>query len=249
MDDRRAICVPLGSGAPLVEATFLARPNRFMVEALLDGEIVQAHLADRGRLKETLVPEARLLLARHNGVDRKTAFQAVVAYRGTTLVSLDTHLPNRLIEAALRARALPQFETFSEVRREVKLGASRFDFQLSDGSCRCTVEVKSAGLVVDGVGLFPDAPTERGRRHLQELGTLVQAGERAAVLFVVQGGDCHAMMVYTAIDPLFDQALRQAAARGVEVYAYACPLTHTGIMLGARVPVLGIGDCAAEVGH
>jgi sugar fermentation stimulation protein A len=220
-----------------------------MVEALLAGEIVQAHLADRGRLKETLVPEARLLLARRNGTGRKTMFQAVAAYRGCTLVSLDTHLPNRLIEAALRARALPQFETFSTIRREVKIGASRFDFQLSDGSSRCTVEVRSAGLIVDGVGLFPDAPTVRGRRHLQELAALVQASERAAVLFVVQGGDAHTMTVHTTIDPLFDAALREAAARGVEVYAYACPLTPAGIMFGAQVPVVGISDCAAEIGH
>jgi sugar fermentation stimulation protein A len=252
------IRIPLGSGGELVEATFLARPNRFLVEALLDrgaaggegGAVVAAHLADRGRLKETLVPGARLLLARRAGAGRKTAYQAVAAYRGGSpaardramLVSLDTHLPNRLIEAALRMAALPQFDGYASLRREVRVGASRFDFQLSDGARRCTIEVKSAGLVLDGIGLFPDAPTERGRRHLRELAALARVGERVAVVFVVQGGDARAVRVDTAIDAPFAQELRLAAAAGVEIYGYACPLSPTGIALGDAVPVLEIRD-------
>jgi sugar fermentation stimulation protein A len=232
------ITVPLGFGKPLVEATFVARPNRFLIEALLDGQNVQAHLADRGRLKETLVPGVRLLLAHNTGAGRKTAFQAVAAYRGATLASLDTQLPNRLIEAALRAGALAQFAQYPTIRREVKVGASRFDFQLANDESRCIVEVKSAGLIVDGLALFPDAPTERGRRHLSELVECVQGGERAAVVFVVQGGDAHAMTVNRDIDPQFADALIAAEANGVEVYAYACMLSREGLTLGARTPVI-----------
>lgn len=230
------LCVPLGRGAPLVEAIFLARPNRFLVEASLAGEVVQAHLADRGRLVETLMPGVRLLLARQDGAGRKTAFQAVAAYRGATLHSLDTHLPNRLVEAALRAGALPQFAAYPRIRREATVAGSRFDFELSGEQGRCMLEVKSAGLIIDGLGLFPDAPTDRGRRHLCELAALAQAGERTAVLFVAQGA-ATAVTVHTAIDPAFADALHAAAAAGVEVYAYACPLTPAGIVFGPQVPM------------
>jgi sugar fermentation stimulation protein A len=234
------IQIPLGRGGALVEAAFVSRPNRFLIEAELDGALVLAHLADRGRLLETLVPGARLVLARQSAPHRKTAFQAVAAYRGAVLNSLDTHLPNRLIEAALCAAALEPFMSYPTVRREVRLVNSRFDFRLSNAQQHCVVEVKSAGLVLDGVGLFPDAPTERGRRHLEELAGLAGKGERAAVVFVIQGA-AQAMQVNQAIDPLFDQALHQAAAAGVEVYAYACPLSQVGIALGPAVPVLGLG--------
>ena len=257
--------VPLGNGGALVEARFLARPNRFLVEAELDGAVVQAHLADRGRLKETLFPGARLLLARQAGVGRKTAFQAVAAYRPvlsnelkvlrsesfvtgsdavhspltthhSPLTSLDTHLPNRLIEAALRAGALPQFVDYPHIRREVTVGASRFDFQLTDGEFRCTVEVKSAGYVEDGVAWFPDAPTARGRRHLDELAVLAREGERAAVVFVAQGA-AQSVALNRVIDPEFAAALHEAAAAAVEIYAFACPLSWDGITLGNGIPV------------
>jgi len=236
---QRSIHIPLGSGGALVEATFLSRPNRFLVNAELNGTVVQAHLADRGRLKETLLPGVRLLLACHAGAHRKTAFQAVAAIREVNdLVSLDTHLPNRLIEAALRAEALAPFRGYASLRREVMVGGSRFDFQLSDDVRRCTVEVKSAGLVQRGIGLFPDAPTERGRRHVAELTVLARAGERVAVVFVAQGGNARAVKVDTQIDPAFGAELRAAAAAGVEIYAYACPLTPAGIWLGQSIPVL-----------
>jgi len=103
------------------------------------------------------------------------------------------------------------------------------------------VEVKSAGLVRNGIGLFPDAPTERGRRHVAELTALAQAGERVSVVFVAQGGDAQGVKMDTQIDPAFETQLRAAAAAGVEIYAYACPLTPAGIWLGQPIPVLELG--------
>jgi len=234
------ILVPLGRGGQLHEALFLARPNRFLVDAELGGATVQAHLADRGRLKETLVPGARLLLAHQPAPGRKTAYQAVAAIHAgppERLMGLDTHLPNRLIEAALRAGALPPFARYPQVRREATVGASRFDFLLGEASAPCLLEVKSASLLIAGVAHFPDAPTERGRRHLGELAALAQAGTRAAVVFVAQGS-ASAVAMHTAVDPQFALALADAARRGVEVYAYACPLTRAGIALGHEIPVL-----------
>ncbi|MFN7953195.1 MAG: DNA/RNA nuclease SfsA [bacterium] len=242
------VCVPLGRGAELVEATFIDRPNRFLVRARLDGHVVEAHLADRGRLAETLLPGVGLVLARATGAARKTQFQAVAAWRDGALASIDTQLPNRLVEAALRARALAPFARYDRVRPEAKRGASRFDFEVSNAAAeRCTIEVKSVGLELDGIGLFPDAPTSRGLRHLAELAELARGGEPAAVVFVVPSARARAMRVHRAIDPDFAVGLVGAASAGVEVLAYACPLTLAGIVLGPRIPVLDLAPDATEL--
>jgi sugar fermentation stimulation protein A len=110
--------VPLGGGGTVVEATFVARPNRFVVEAMLDGQYVRAHLHDRGRLEETLVPGARLLLVHKPGEHRATAFQAVCAYVGDRLASIDTVLPNRLMDLALRIGAVAPFSAKTQVGPE-----------------------------------------------------------------------------------------------------------------------------------
>lgn len=242
-NETEPIRVPLGRGAKLVEGLFVDRPNRFLVRADLDGAVVEAHLADRGRLTETLVPGARIVLARTPGVGRKTQFQAVAAWRAGVLASVDTQLPNRLVHAALMARALEPFAAYDQVRPEFKLGASRFDFLVADtAGARWIIEVKSAGLEIEGVGLFPDAPTTRGLRHLTELAELARSGQPTAVVFVVGSGRARAMRVHHTIDPAFATGLVSAAAAGVHVAAYACPLTLDGIELGPRIPILDLGE-------
>ncbi len=242
------IQVKLVGGAPLVMASFLARPNSFLVVAqLLDGAIVQAHLADRGRLLTKLVHGAQLVLGHKPAEGRKTAYQVAGVYEGNELVSLDTGLPNRLVEAALRARALAPFAEYSHVEREVALGSSRFDFGLAPapptqakrhgGACPWLVEVKSVGDAEAGLALFPDAPTVRGRRHLLELAELHEQGRRTAVVFVVQRGDAQRVAVNRHIDPAFAETLAAVAARGVEIYAYRCPLSLAGIRLAEQLPV------------
>lgn len=230
--------VALASGAPIVDATFVARPNRFVVEAELpSGERVLAHCADRGRLL-WLVPGTALLLGVRPEAGRKTAFQVAAAWANAGWASLDTHLPNRLIEQALRAGALPQFTRYPTIRREARHGASRLDFRLDDGAQTCFVEVKSAGNAWGGVAHFPDAPTERGRRHLLELAALAQSGTRAALIFVAQHATATAVAPDRTIDPAFADALVRAAHAGVEVYAYCCPIARNGITLAEAIPCL-----------
>ena len=231
------IHIPLGYGGEIVEATFLARPNRFLVEAQLGHEVVRAHLADRGRLRETLVGGARILLAHRPGPGRATQYQAVGSYVGERLASIDTGLPNRLVEAALRARAIVPYAAYPQVQREATVGHSRFDFLLSDGQARFLVEVKSAGLIIDGAALFPDAPTDRGRRHVLELAALAASGERTSVVFIAQGVASRVSM-HRAIDPAFAEALEQARAAGVEVRGYSCPVTPQGITFGDEIEVV-----------
>lgn len=242
------IQVPLVQGAPLVEACFVSRPNTFLVEATLtDGTLIQAHLADRGRLLTKLVPNARLLLGYKPAPKRKTAYQVAGVFLGDELVSLDTLLPNRLVAAALKARALAPFATYGHMEAEVRVGASRFDFGLAEqppalrqrwgAAIPCLVEVKSVGDIQGDVAIFPDAPTSRGRRHLLELAALRTSGQRTAVVLIVQRNQGTAVAINRQIDPQLADTLADVVQRGVEVYAYRCPLTPKGIQLGPAIPV------------
>lgn len=230
------ILQPLAGGAPIIDATFVVRPNRFVIEAeLATGERVLAHCADRGRLL-WLQPGMALLAGVKPESGRKTGYQVAAAWHNQAWASLDTHLPNRLIDHALRAGVLPQFAGFRTIRREMRHGASRFDFRLDDGAHACYVEVKSAGNAYKQITHFPDAPTERGRRNLLELAALAASGTRAALLFVAQHATARAVMPDRTIDPAFGAALRDAVAAGVEVFAYRCSIARKGITLTKAIP-------------
>ena len=145
-----------------------------------------------------------------------------MAYAGV-LVSVDARLPNPLLADALARGGLPQFAGYTGIRGEAVRGQSRLDFLLTDGGGnRCWIETKSVTLVEDGLALFPDAPTLRGCKHLEELGAAVAGGDRAALVFVVQRPDARCLAPHVAADPAFTAALARAAAAGVEVYAYTC---------------------------
>ena len=157
---------------------------------------------------------------------------------GRVLVSADSRLPPALLSEAFHERRLPPFAEFTMARREVVYGDSRLDLLLSGPHGACFIEVKSVTLVEDGVGLFPDAPTERGRRHLGALARAVEEGYRAAAVFVIQREDARACTPHDASDPAFGRALREAVASGVEAYAYVCRVTRREIRLAHAVPVL-----------
>ncbi|NTU83367.1 MAG: DNA/RNA nuclease SfsA [Chloroflexales bacterium] len=229
--------VPLTATGPPTEATFLARPNQLLVEARLSGRVIRAHMADRGRLVDLLTPGARLLLAPRDEIGRKTSYQVVGVYSGDELVSLDTQLPNRLVVAALSVSALPQFARYTKVQRDVTIGVHRFDFRLGEGLASCVLEVRSVGKVEGGLARFPDAPTERGRQHLDVLAQMARSGQRCAVVFIIQRHRATALVPDEDVDPAFARALRAAITSGVETYAYLCPLTPEGLTLGPPVPI------------
>lgn len=234
-------------GGPLVEARFHARPNRFLVHALLPGgERVEAHLPDPGRLKELLQPGARIWLRPvAPSSPRRTRWTALLveAPGGHGLVSMDTGLPNRLVGAALEANVLQEFRGWSIRRREAPLGRSRIDFLLEDArNTLLALEVKSVTLVEeDGVARFPDAVTERGARHVEELREFVEEGlGRAAILFLLQRSDAHRIEAARTIDPHFAAVLQRAMEAGVEVLGRRCRVEGDRVVLGDPVPA-GIG--------
>lgn len=218
----------------LVAATFLSRPNRFLVLARLgDGRRVRTHLADPGRLRELLVPGAPLRLRPvPRNVSRSTRYTVALV---RTLapprkwVSINSAFANRLAGELLAAGRVKGIGRGWTIRREVPRGRSRFDFLLRrEGEREILVEVKSPSLVVAGVARFPDAPTLRGARHLRELEAEVRAGGRALVLFIVQRPDARSVAPNTATDPAFARALASAARSGVMMRAARFHLAPSG---------------------
>ena len=222
----------------LVEGRFLTRDNRFRVTAQVGGREVWAHLPNSGRLGELLVPGRRAILVEKLAAGRKTGYDlSLIEYEGRW-VSVDARLPNDLVEEALAAGRIEPLAGYTTIRREVTRGRSRFDFSLeSPERPLCLVEVKSITLVLDGLGCFPDAVTLRGRRHVTELAQAVGSGYRAAVLFCVQRDDAIGVRPHDESDPEFARALRDAAAQGVEVYAYACRVAPGEVGIAHRLPV------------
>ena len=226
----------------LVEGRFVARDNRFRVTVEVGGQQVWAHLPNSGRLGELLVPGRRVSLVEKAAAGRKTAYDLSMVEHDGRWISMDARLPNELVEESLLAGRLEPLAGYPVLRREVTHGRSRFDFALeAPGRLPCLVEVKSITLVVDGLGCFPDAVTQRGRRHVNELAEAANSGYRAAVIFVVQRDDAMGVRPHDESDPDFGLALRAAADRGVEVYAYGCQVEPGRVEMTGRLPVhLGI---------
>ena len=219
----------------LVDARFVSRPNRFRVLADVRGARVDAHLPNPGRLGELLVPDVALRLSPTGGEGRSTAYDVLAVRRKGAWVCLDTRLANAAVADALSRRALPGFSRYRTVRPEVRWRGSRFDFLLEDPG-RCWLEVKSCSLVVHGIARFPDAPTARGTKHLGHLASLARRGTRSAVLFVVVGRAAR-FAPNDATDPAFGDALRRAAAAGVEVLAHRASLRGRRLVLGGPIPI------------
>ncbi len=215
---------------PLTPATFLKREKRFLIHAQLqDGQKVIAHTNNTGSMRGLLASEAEIWLSPANNPARKlpwtlelvrTVENTATGVQGDVLVGVNTIMANHLIREAIQGEAIAGLPTNCEIRAEVKYGqGSRVDFLLTDiQKNRCWVEVKNVSLVENSHARFPDSPTERGRKHLVELETMVKSGDRAALVFCIQRSDPRTVGPADDIDPLYGKLLRQAAANGVEIY-------------------------------
>ena len=224
-------------GDDLVEGIFLERVNRFLARVEVDGREVDVHVANSGRMKELFVPGWRVLVRPVSGDHRKTKFDLVLVDMGNALASADARMPNPLLAEGVANGHLQQFAGYTDMRREVIFGDSRLDLMLEGPSGLCYIEAKSVTLVTNGVGLFPDAPTIRGAKHLRTLETVLEAGHRAAVVFVVQRPDASAFATSDPSDPDLADALRSVVAAGVEAYAYNCEVTERSIRLDQALPI------------
>ncbi len=214
---------------------FLARPNRFVAHVELEGERVVCHVKNTGRCRELLTSGAAVYLERAENPARKTPYDLIAVEKGDLLINMDAQAPNKVFgEWAAAGRFLPGL---TALRPEFTWEDSRFDFRLEDHLGPCFVEVKGVTLEQDGLALFPDAPTERGVKHLRGLRRAVEQGYRAAVFFVVQMKGPRLFRPNDDTHPAFGQALREAAAAGVGVYAWDCAVTPESLTLDAPVEV------------
>ena len=225
--------------ANLVPGVFVERRNRFVADVTVDGVPSLAHVPNTGRMRELMVPGREVLLRPAADPScRRTVYDLlVVKYQGHW-VGIDSRTTPTLAIEAWQAGLLPELSPYAHVKREVKLGVSRLDLLFDGPPGLCYVEVKSVNLVEDGVALFPDAPTERGARHLGELAQAVGDGHQAAVVFIVQRDDATAFAPFESADPVFANALRQAVGAGVGAYAIACETSPEGQTPVQQVPVL-----------
>ncbi len=224
----------------VVPGIFLERPNRFIAHVELGGQEEIVHVKNTGRCRELLQPGVRVWLERSSNPSRKTKYDLVAVEKQREglpplLVNMDSQLPNQLAQ-----EWLPKSGLFSEnavFRREVRYGNSRFDFYIEDGETKSFLEVKGVTLEKDGVAMFPDAPTERGVKHLQELTNCLREGYGAYVLFVIKMKGIRCLRPNDMTHPAFGEALRKAKAAGVKVLAMDCCVTESSVFIDAPIPV------------
>ena len=221
-----------------VEATFLRRLNRFSCLVSIGGEREIVYLPNSGRLESVLVPGQTVFLVEKSHSGRRTRYDLTMAYVGKDIVSVDGRVPADLFDEAIREKRLPQFDGYSVVRREATFCRSRLDFLLGGQNRQgYYVEVKSVTLVEGGRALFPDAPTERGRRHLEDLMRARREGYDAAVVFIVQRRDALRFSPNDGVDPAFARTLRDASRQGVRVYCYGCMVTLEKVDISGELVV------------
>lgn len=225
--------------SPLLPGTLVRRYQRFLAEVrLADGRLVTAHCPNSGSLEGCLRPGNPVYVSHHPDRLRRLRFTWEMIRVGRAWVGINTLWPNRLVVEAIGNGTLRELQGYAAIRREVRVGRStRLDLRLEGKDGRCWVEVKNVTLRVGRLAAFPDAVTERGRKHVRELLRLAHRGDRAALVFVVQRGDCSGFRPADEIDPEFGRWLRRAIAAGVEVLPYRARVTPRGIALVERLPL------------
>ena len=233
---------------PLVPGRFVRRLNRFAALVEVGARRALAHVANSGRLGELFVPGRVVYLRARDGAGRRCPYDLALVRYGRALVSVDARLPNGLVAEALRAGRIAPLRGYRRIRAEVRQGNHRLDFVLERRGARCLVEAKSCTLVEGGVALFPDAPTLRGRRHVELLTRAVRRGARAAgqagrqrthaaVIFVVQRADPVTFRPHADAEPDLARALAKAARAGVRILAYRCRVTRRAISIADPIRV------------
>ena len=214
---------------------FLARPNRFIAHVEIHGQTEIVHVKNTGRCRELLPVGAEVWCQRSDNPSRKTKYDLITVRKGSRLINMDSQAPNIAAKEWLLSGGLGNV---TDVRAETTHGDSRFDFSFTLDGKPCFLEVKGVTLETEGICAFPDAPTERGAKHLRGLRQCVEEGFGGYVLFVIQMSDVKYLHPNDVTDPNFGRALREAAAAGVTVLAVDCTVTEDSMTIGKPVPVV-----------
>jgi len=220
-------------------AQFIRRLDRFQANVNFEGEDLLVHVPNTGRCKEILIPGSTVLLREELNPSRKTLYDLIGAYKGNKIINIDSQIPNKVVAEALKDKKIEKLLRYNIIQREKTYGNSRFDFKLSnDRGEEYYLEVKGVTLEVDGKTMFPDAPTQRGRKHLLELIDAKKTGFGAGVIFLIQMSDIDSFTPYDDMDVAFGEVLRLACKSGVDVFAYECEVGEKFITLSKAVEVV-----------
>ncbi len=220
----------------IVTGQFKSRPNRFIAMVEIDGKIEKCHVKNTGRCRELLLPDAEIYLEKSGNPQRKTAYDLIGVKKGELLINMDSQAPNKAVKEWLEEEAYFKHVTF--IKPECKYGNSRIDFYLeTEEGRKIFIEVKGVTLEEEGIARFPDAPTERGIKHIQELQQAVAEGYEAYILFVIQMKEIRQFEPNDRTHQAFGDALREAKKHGVSILAYDCVVTRDSMRLDNPVKV------------
>lgn len=226
----------------IVPAKFISRPNRFVAQVLLNGEEVSVHVKNTGRCRELLVPDSVVYLEdfSYRQGKRKLLYDLIAVRKGDLLINMDSQAPNKVAGEALENGSikLPGMSELTIIRPEKVYGDSRFDFYIEDKNGeKGFVEVKGVTLENEGIASFPDAPTKRGVKHINELVRAMENGYHSYVLFVIQMSGMEKFTPNDATHREFSNTLRYAAEKGVHILAYECAVTPDRLEITRDVPI------------
>lgn len=225
----------------LIEGTLIRRYKRFLADVRLkDGSMVTAHCPNSGSMTTCSEPGRPVFISKSDNPKRKLSYTWELIDMGSSLVGVNTNVPNRLVKAACEARVIPELSDYGTVAAEVTVNAhTRLDLMLSDPDLgRCYVEIKNCTLVTDGQACFPDAVTSRGLKHLEELDVLHANGNRCVMFYLIQRMDAHRFSPADHVDPAYGAGLRRVVEKGVEILVYDTIITPSLISLGKKVEYL-----------
>lgn len=219
----------------MLEARFLARPNRFIAHIEVDGKEEVCHVKNTGRCKELLIPGCTIYVQHHDNENRKTKYSLIAVKKGDLLINMDSQAPNKVVQEWLKEKQ--PFGDMTLLKPEYTHGDSRFDFYLETENKKMFIEVKGVTLEEGGVVKFPDAPTERGVKHVRELAALIEDGYKCAVIFVVQMSGMKYFTPNWQTHAEFGEALSKAKAAGVQIYAYECDVAVDSLSIAREISV------------
>ena len=222
----------------IVRGKFIKRPNRFIAHVEINGEEVVVHVPNTGRCREILIEGCTVFLKKSNNPSRKTKYSMLGAYKKDKIIHIDSQEPNKVVEEALLLKKIEKLKKYNKVEREKTYGNSRFDFKLSNENEEYYLEVKGVTLESEGVCKFPDAPTERGAKHLLELINVKRSGRGAGVIFLIQMDDVKYFTPNKDMDKNFSDALIKCRENKVDILAYKCKIGEDFIELYEEVDIV-----------
>lgn len=214
---------------------FIARPNRFIALVEIDGCVETCHVKNTGRCRELLLPGVTLFLQETDNTLRKTRYSVIGVIKGERIINMDSQAPNKAVSEWLQSGGL--FRDITYLKAEKTYGNSRFDFYLETTDRKIYIEVKGVTLEENGIVIFPDAPTERGVKHIRELCECTREGYEAFIVFVIQMKDVKYFKPNDVTDPEFGKALRDAARHGVQILAVDCEVSGDRMVIKDNVTV------------